>query len=175
MGTNLSMGNGDQTLHTGGQAFLAMAGQAWKFRMFMLQKLPAAYFSGVRVREIRAEYAKVSVPYTWFSQNPFRSTYFACLAMAAEMSTGLLAMMQVHKRTPAVSMLVVGLEASFVKKATGVTTFICRDGALIARAVEEAIASGEGKQVRAESVGVNEAGETVAVFHITWSFRARQQ
>jgi hypothetical protein len=26
------------------------------------------------------------------SQNPFRSTYFACLSMAAEMSTGALAL-----------------------------------------------------------------------------------
>lgn len=161
-------------LHEGGQEFLVRSGQGWKFRLFMLRKLPAAYFSGVRVQEIRAEYAKVSVPYKWFSQNPFRSTYFACLSMAAEMSTGLLAMMQVHKRVPAVSMLVVGLEASFVKKATGLTTFTCKDGAAIAKAVEEAIASGEGRQIRAASVGVNDAGETIAIFHITWSFRARR-
>jgi hypothetical protein len=80
-------------LHAGGQQFLALTRQGWKFRLFMLQKLPAAYFSGVRVREIRPEYARVSVPYRWFSQNPFRSTYFACLSMAAEMSTGLLGMM----------------------------------------------------------------------------------
>ena len=141
----------------------------------MFNKLPSAYFAGVRVKEVSPDMARITVPFKWFSQNPFRSTYFACLAMAAEMSTGLLAMMQVHKRVPAVSMLVVGLEASFVKKATGITTFTCKDGAAIARAVEEAIASGEGRQIRAESVGVNEAGETIAIFYISWSFRARKQ
>ncbi len=161
-------------LSSGGQAFLSLVKQSWRFKMFMLSKLPAAYFSGVRVRSISAEQATVTVPYTWFSKNPFRSTYFACLSMAAEMSTGLLAMMHIHGRKPAVSMLVVGLEASFQKKATGLTAFTCADGGMIARAVEEALATGESRQVKTESTGHNESGEVVAVFHITWSFRAKK-
>jgi hypothetical protein len=161
-------------LSSGGQAFLSIVKNAWRFKLFMLAKLPAAYFSGVRVRSISADQATVAVPYTWFSQNPFRSTYFACLSMAAEMSTGLLAMMHVHERKPAVSMLVVGLEASFQKKATGVTAFTCTDGGMIAHAVEEAVATGEGRQVKTQSTGYNESGEVVAVFHITWSFRAKK-
>jgi hypothetical protein len=44
---------------------------------------------------------------------------FACLAMAAEMSTGVLAMAHVYKRKPAISMLVVKMEAEYFKKATG--------------------------------------------------------
>ncbi|HVG41559.1 MAG TPA: hypothetical protein VM888_08095, partial [Chitinophagaceae bacterium] len=59
-----------------------------KFKLFMLQKLPAALFSGLAVKSITEEECTVSVPYKWFTQNPFRSTYFACLSMAAEMSTG---------------------------------------------------------------------------------------
>jgi hypothetical protein len=160
-------------LTSGGRAFLSLVKQSWRFRLFMLSKLPAAYFSGVRVRSISADQATVTVPYKWFSQNPFRSTYFACLSMAAEMSTGLLAMMHVHGRKPAVSMLVVGIEATFQKKATGLTAFTCTDGGLIASVVEDALNSGEGRQVRTESTGYNESGEVVAVFHITWSFRAK--
>ena len=53
------------------------------FRLYLFYKLPAAFFSGVRVREIDEQHCVVTVPYKWFSQNPFRSTYFACLAMAA--------------------------------------------------------------------------------------------
>jgi inosine-uridine nucleoside N-ribohydrolase len=71
-------------------------------------------------------------------------------------------------------MLVVGLEASFQKKATGLTAFTCADGGMIARAVEEALATGESRQVKTESTGHNESGEVVAVFHITWSFRAKK-
>lgn len=117
----------------------------------------------------------VTVPYKWFSQNPFRSTYFACLAMAAEMSTGVLALMQVMGRRPSVSMLVINLEANYFKKATDLTSFVCEDGKAIEQLVDEAIATGEAKTFKAKSVGKNRAGEIVAEFFITWSFKAKQK
>jgi hypothetical protein len=153
--------------------FLALVQHPVKFRLFMLSKLPAAFFSGVRVKAISAERAEVTVPYKWFSQNPFRSTYFACLAMAAEMSTGLLAMAHIHKRKPSVSMLVRHIEGEFTKKATELTHFVCEGGDAFRQAVEESIATGEGRTVKATATGTNAAGEQVAVFHITWSFKAK--
>ena len=101
-----------------------------KFRMFLLTKLPAAYLAGVCVREADEKRCLVTVPYKWLSQNPFRSTYFACLSMAAEMSTGALAMAQLYKLNPSVSMLVVKVESDYFKKATGRTSFVCEDGQL---------------------------------------------
>ena len=144
-----------------------------KFRMFLFFKLPAAYFSGVRVRDIDSSHCRVTVPFKWFSQNPFKSTYFACLAMAAEMSTGVLGLMQLHKRKPSVSMLVVGLEANYFKKAVGRTSFICEDGELIQRMADETIATGEARTVKTKSTGTNKEGEVVAEFYITWSFKAK--
>ena len=144
-----------------------------KFRMFLFAKLPSAFFSGVRIKDIDETKCIVTVPYKWFSQNPFRSTYFACLAMAAEMSTGTLGLMHVYKRAPAVSMLVINLEANYFKKATDVTTFTCLDGSAIQQTIENAITNGEAQTIKAKSVGVNEAGETVAEFFITWSFKKK--
>jgi hypothetical protein len=155
--------------------FIKLMKHPVKFRMFLFTKLPAAFFAGVRVREVDERRCVVTVPYKWLSQNPFRSTYFACLAMAAEMSTGLLGLMQLHKRTPAVSMLVVNLEARYFKKATGLTTFICDDGQLIQAIISEAIATGEARTIKARSVGTNKEGEAVAEFFITWSFKAKSQ
>jgi Domain of unknown function (DUF4442) len=156
-------------------AFIKLMKHPVKFRMFLFFKLPSAYFSGVRLRDIDAAHSRVTVPFKWFSQNPFKSTYFACLAMAAEMSTGVLSLMQLHKRKPAVSMLVVGLEAKYFKKATDRTSFMCKDGELIAQAVDEAIATGEARTVRATSTGTNKDGEVVAEFYITWSFKAKNK
>jgi Domain of unknown function (DUF4442) len=156
-------------------AFIKLMKHPVKFRMFLFFKLPSAYFSGVRLRDIDAAHSRVTVPFKWFSQNPFKSTYFACLAMAAEMSTGVLGLMQLHKRKPAVSMLVVGLEAKYFKKATDRTSFICKDGELIAQAVDEAIATGEARTIRATSTGTNKDGEVVAEFYITWSFKAKNK
>ena len=57
-----------------------------QFRAYLLAKLPLALFAGLRVRELDAGRCAVSVPYGWRSTNPFRSTYFAALGMAADRS-----------------------------------------------------------------------------------------
>ena len=126
--------------------------------MFLFSKLPAAYFAGVRVREADEQRCVVTVPYKWLSQNPFRSTYFACLSMAAEMSTGALAMAHLYKINPPVSMLVVKVESEYFKKATGRTSFVCEDGGLFDKAIEETIATGEARTVKAKSIGKNKDG-----------------
>jgi hypothetical protein len=146
-----------------------------KFRFFMLTSLPSAYFSGLRIPEADMGHCVVTVPYKWFTRNPFRSTYFACLGMAAEMSTGVLAMSQLYKSKPAVSMLVVKAESAYFKKATGLTSFTCNDGNAIAETIARARATGEGQTVKTHSVGKNDAGDIVAEFFITWSFKTKSR
>jgi Domain of unknown function (DUF4442) len=153
--------------------FIKLMKHPVKFRMFLFLKLPAAFFSGVQIKAVDEKKSIVTVPYKWFSKNPFRSTYFACLAMAAEMSTGLLAMMHIHKRQPAVSMLVTKMEANYFKKAAGKTIFTCLEGEQLKATIEKAIAAGEGQLFTAHSIGVNEQGEKIAEFYITWSFKAK--
>lgn len=160
-------------MNPGAVKFIQQMKHPLKSRMFLLLKLPSAFFSGVRIKSLAAEKCEVTVPYKWFSQNPFRSTYFACLAMAAEMSTGVLGLMQVIERKPSVSMLVVNLEANYFKKAVDLTTFTCEDGSALEMLVDEAIATGEAKSFKAKSVGKNKAGEIVAEFYITWSFKVK--
>lgn len=156
------------------EKFLKIMKSPFKMGYFMFTKLPSAFFSGVRVKDISPSSAEVTVPFKWFSQNPFRSTYFACQSMAAEMSTGLLAMMHIYERTPAVSMLVLHVNGRFLKKATGVTTFICDEGDRIRAAVEQAVATGEGVTVDVVSKGLNEKGELVSAFDIRWTFKSKQ-
>jgi hypothetical protein len=146
-----------------------------KTRMFLLKNLPNAFFSGVRIRNINEEQCAVTVPYKWLTKNPFRSTYFACLSMAAEMSTGALCLVHLYKRNPPVSMLVIKVESEYFKKAVGRTTFTCVDGAVIRDTIDRAVASGEAQMVRAKSVGRNEGGVVVAEFFVTWSFKVKRQ
>lgn len=157
------------------QNFLKLARSPLKMGFFMLTKLPAAFFSGVRVKNIEATHCEIKVPFFWFSQNPFRSTYFACLAMAAEMSSGLLAMLHVYKSNPTVSMLVLTVTGNFYKKATGKTIFRCEDGAAIEAAVQKAKETGEGVTVESLSKGYNEKGEVVAEFKVLWTFKAKSK
>jgi hypothetical protein len=44
---------------------------------------------------------------------------------------------------------------------------------MVAEAIEEAIATKQGKTITCESVGTNQHGEIVAVFNITWSFKSK--
>ena len=154
--------------------FLQTVNSPFKFKLFMLAKLPSAFFAGVRVISADEEKCLVKVPYKWFSQNPFKSTYFACLSMAAEMTTGVLGLAHIYKRQPAVSMLVLKIEGDFVKKATDVTTFICEDGELIKQTIEDSILSGEGRSVTVKAIGRNMASEIVAEFVVTWSFKVKK-
>lgn len=156
-------------------AFSNLLKHPFKFRIFLLAKLPSAYFAGVRIREVDEKKCTVTVPYKWFTKNPFHSTYFACLGMAAEMSTGALCMVHLFKRKPDVSMLVVKVEGNYFKKATDRVSFICEDGELIEKMIEESIATSEARTVRAKSIGTNKEGELVAEFYITWSFKARSK
>jgi len=153
--------------------FLQLIKHPIKFRVFLLSKLPSAFFSGVRVINADENNCAVKVPYKWFTQNPFKSTYFACLSMAAEMSTGVLALAHIYKRQPSISMLVLKVEGNFIKKATGRTVFTCEDGLAIKKTIEDAIFSNEGKIITARSYGRNETGEIVAEFAITWSFKVK--
>ncbi len=156
-------------------SFLQLVNHPFKFRLYLLYRLPAAFFSGIKVKEYTLEKCTTSVPYKWLTQNPFRSTYFASLSMAAEMSTGLLALNNVYQRKPAISMLVIKMEAQYFKKATGITFFTCKEGTQIANAVNEAINDAEGKSVTITSTGRNENGELIAEFVFTWSFKVKQK
>ena len=144
-----------------------------KLRFFLARKLPLAWLAGLRLTALTPEAATVTVRYKYLTQNPFRSIYFACLAMAAELASGIQALMQVQSGGP-VSMLVVGLTAEFSKKATGLIAFTCPDGAAITQAVAESRATGAGRTVVCTSTGRDEAGDVVAVFRVTWSFRAKR-
>lgn len=142
-------------------------------RSFLFAKLPLGWFAGLRVRHLDAARCEVSIPRGWRTQNPFRSIYFAAQCMAAELSTGALAMAAVEDADAPVSMLVTGMRGEFGKKAVADAVFVCDDGARIAAAVRETIRTGEGVTVDALSVGRMADGTEVARFIFTWSFRRR--
>jgi len=146
----------------------------WKVKFFLLFKLPAAFFSGVKLVSLNDDMSEVSIRYKWFNTNPFGSIYFACLAMAAEFASGILAFHHVRKSGVPISMLVTKLEASFLKKATGTIRFICPDGAVIQKQIEKCIATGEGVEILINTVGLNADNEQVVNFDITWSFKKKK-
>jgi hypothetical protein len=151
--------------------FIRLVNNRFRFSLFLLYKLPSAWLAGVRVRQMDAQSCTTVVPYRWLSQNPFRSTYFACLAMAAEMSSGVLALAHTQGAGLRISMLVTGMEGLFLKKAKSRTLFTCHAGVEIKQAVQRAVETGEAAAITVAVTGMSEDGMEIARFQITWSFK----
>jgi len=144
-----------------------------KLNTFLFFKLPSAFWSGVRVKAISKEQCVVTVKHRWFNQNPFNSMYFAVQAMAAELTTGALVMMQIKESGKKISMLVANNNGNFTKKATGRITFTCNDGSIIKEAIQRTVATGEGQTIWMKSIGVNEKGEQVSEMNFEWSIKLK--
>ena len=132
-----------------------------------------AFLAGLKLLTLQEDTAVVSVRFKWLNQNPFRSMYFAVLAMAAELSTGILTVAQTYQTNPPVSMLVVKCEGEFYKKAIGNIIFTCVDGLVIAKSIQETLTTKQGVSITTTTIGKNEQNEVVAKFIFTWSFKAK--
>ena len=143
------------------------------FKLFLLLKLPMAFLAGLKLKELTNEYSLVEMKYKYLNKNPFGSIYFACLSMAGELASGMLAASKTYKSNPKISMLVVGLNVSFMKKATGVITFKCSQGKEISDTIQKSIDTGEGKTIEVLTIATDKQGDIVAEFNVNWSFKAK--
>jgi hypothetical protein len=143
--------------------------------LWMWRRLPLAAFAGLRVIRLDETGCSVRLPGGWRTQNPFRSTYFAAQAMAAEMSTGATALVLLADAPASVAMLVVGLQATYSKKIVGPSIFAFDDLPGMRAAIERASSTDEPQVFAARSVGRDRSGEVAAEFEITWSFKRRSQ
>jgi len=144
------------------------------FKIVLFFQVPLDFMAGMRVRELNEESCKVSVPYRWLNKNPFKSTFWAVLGMAAELSTGALVMMYTYKLAPSIAIIVGDCSGEFIVKARDLTTFVCKDGKRIAETVEKAIKTGEPQEVLCKTIGYSKAGEEVARFTFTWKMKRRE-
>ena len=126
-----------------------------KLNLFTFFKLPAAFWSGVRVKSISPEVCEVTVKHRWFNQNPFNSMY------------------QIKSSGKNISMLVAQNKSVFTKKATGRITFACTQGNAIKDTIYKAIETKEGQTIWLTSIGKNEKGEQVSEMQFEWTIKVR--
>lgn len=156
-------------------SYLKRFKQPFMFRLFLIAKLPIAWLSGLKLKSLTAEKAGVSICYGFWNKNPFKSMYFASQAMAAEMTTGLLALRYVDAHSVKISLLVKDLSSSFKKKAVGNIEFVCEDGLLVKEAVKKAAANDDPVLCVMNSHGYDEQGDCVSSFQITWTFKRKSK
>jgi hypothetical protein len=145
------------------------------FKAGLYAKLPMAALADCKITQLDEACCKVTVPYKFLNKNPFNTTYWAVLGMAAEMAGGALLMMYAHKTTPSISTFVTANTSKFIKTAKGVTTFVCNDGALIAEKVKQALESKKGDSFTTTTIGYDSDGQITSEFTFEWSIKARSK
>jgi len=142
-----------------------------KLKVFLLQRLPMAALAGLRLISFECGMAEVLVKYGYWTKNPFRSIYFAVLAMAAELSTGVLVYYHTQFKKRKVSILVTNLEAEYYKKAKGRVRFVCDLSEVNGFFNDLENELEEGFEAKLTSRGFNEKNELVAECALTWSMK----
>ena len=144
------------------------------FKLFLFLKLPMAFLAGLKLKELSDTHSVVKMKYKYLNKNPFGSIYFACLSMAGELASGMLAASIAYKSNPKLSMLVVGVKIHFTKKAVGTISFECNQGKEILETIQESIRTDEGQTIDVLTVAKNEQSDVVAEFLIKWSFKVKE-
>lgn len=145
------------------------------FKAGMYAKLPMAALADCKIIQLEEEICKVTVPYKFLNKNPFNTTYWAVLGMAAEMAGGALLLMYAHKTKPSISTFVTANTSKFIKTATGLTTFVCNDGALIRDKVKQALETKQADAFSTTTTAYDKDGNTIAEFTFEWSIKARSK
>ncbi|PZX55821.1 DUF4442 domain-containing protein [Algoriphagus chordae] len=158
-------------LKSGALAYQKKMSNPLYFWFGMLIKLPSAIFWKFRIKTLDAEKCIVTIPYSWRTQNPFKSIYFAAMAGAAELSTGALCQLAIADLGKH-SMLVVDFRAEYYKKANQKITFTCDQGQELL-ALLGTLQPNDTSKLMMVSTGKNPQGEAVAKFYVTWSFKRK--
>ncbi len=146
-----------------------------KYNLFLLKKLPSAYFCGARIKSIDSNQCEIKIALNWFNKNPYKSMFWAAQGMAAELTTALMITDKIKKSGYDVSMLLISNNANYYKKATGLIVFNCNEGAEIDEMMNKLISSNTSQTITLSSTGINQNNITVSKFIFEWSLKIREK
>jgi hypothetical protein len=145
----------------------------WRFRLYLLRKLPLALAAGLRLVRLDQQQCAVALPGGWRTRNPFGSAYFAAQAMAAELSTGAPAMLLAGGASASVALILVELRAVFSRRILDSCEFVFADVAGMKAAVDGACRTTEPVRYEARSTARSSDGSVLSAFELSWSFKQR--
>ncbi len=141
------------------------------FNLFSIVKLPLAFITNLSINEITDELCVTKVKYNYINKNPFKSTYFASLSMAAELATGILTTYHIQNSEKKIAFIVTSMKAEFNKKAKGTTFFRCDQGNEIKKLIKNLNLKDDKGKISLIVNGYNENKETICQFTFEWSLK----
>ena len=146
----------------------------FRYTLFTLFKLPAAWITGVRLTHLDDQVASATIKHRWINQNPYKSMFWAVQGMAAEFPTGILITQEIRRSKRKISMLVLNNKASFTKKATGRVRFTCTQGNEVRQVIKTLLKTKEPQTIWLEATGVNQEGVQVSHFSFEWTLLLKE-
>ena len=117
--------------------------ESMKLRMVTWWQIPVICYCRPKIIHLDDESCKLRIPLNWRTRNHVQSMYIGVFKVGADLTGGLLTLRSIQKRKRKVVLIFKDFHANFFKRAEQDVIFICKDGAEIDHAVQQAVDKGE--------------------------------
>lgn len=145
-----------------------------KFALFTMFKIPMIRYARPCIVNIDDSQSHIIIPLSFRTKNHIRSMYFGALSVGADLCIGLLARHHIDKIDKTRVLLFKDFKINFLKTAKSDVHFICREGDLVKKLVEDLIRTNERQNQTIHGIATTPkiSGDTVvAEFSLTLSVK----
>ena len=150
--------------------------ESMKLRMVTWWQIPVICYCRPKIIHLDDESCKLRIPLNWRTRNHVQSMYIGVFTVGADLTGGLLTLRSIQKRERKVVLIFKDFHANFFKRAEQDVIFICKDGAEIDHAVQQAVDKGERINLPINITAMlsqDTEDEPVANFRLTLSIKDR--
>ncbi len=143
-------------------------------KTFGFLKVPLIWICRPKILNLDSKGVEIKIPLRRTTKNHLNSMYFGVLAVGADVAGGFMAMSKAQSRGEKISLAFKAVEGRFLKRPEADVHFICNDGELIDRMLDEVIETGErvNKAVKITAICPSLHGdEPMAEFDLTLSLK----
>ena len=150
--------------------------ESMKLRMVTWWQIPVICYCRPQIIHLDDEHCTLRIPLNWRTRNHVQSMYIGVFTVGADLTGGLLTLRSIQKRERKVVLIFKDFHANFFKRAEQDVIFICKDGAEIDHAVQQAVDKGERINLPINIIAMPSQGtedDPVANFRLTLSIKDR--
>ena len=150
--------------------------ESMKLRMVTWWQIPVICYCRPKIIHLDDASCKLRIPLNWRTRNHVKSMYIGVFTVGADLTGGLLTLRSIQKRKRKVVLIFKDFHANFFKRAEQDVIFICKDGAEIDHAVQQAVDKGERINLPINITAMlsqDTEDEPVANFRLTLSIKDR--
>ena len=141
------------------------------------QKVPMIGYCNPELLQLTNELCEIKIALSNETKNHVQSMYFGALAVGADITSGFLAISMCDRQSEYVELVFKDFKIDFKRRAMADAHFICRDGEVIERMIEETLATGQriSEEIKVNVTTPSISDETIAECNLTLSLKRKGQ